>query len=61
MQSELINLILNIFVYSLIAITAIGSGFMFFINFSDEIKDIESQFSQFNKKGEKLFLETGIF
>lgn len=60
MQSELIDLLINVFVYSLIAITAIGSGFMFLINFADEIKGIENQFSQFNKKGDKLFLETGI-
>ena len=60
MQSELVDLLINIFVYSLIAITTIGSGFMFLINFSDEIKVIENQFSQFNKKGDKLFLETGI-
>lgn len=60
MQSQLIDILINAVVYSMMAFTFIGSGILFAINFAEEIKSIENQFNQFNKKGDKLFLETGI-
>jgi uncharacterized membrane protein YdcZ (DUF606 family) len=60
MQTQLINIINNALVYALMAFT-VGSTFvLLFMSFAEEISDIEKQFSQFTKKGEKLFLETGI-